>query len=994
MEYEICASIQQYRVKKGEPFTHTTKDPSGSYYIGEDAYEGFITNYCNKIRKGARPTVTEKPGAYGPLRVDFDFRSSLDVGTHRQYDLSILKEIIKFYQTEIKAAVDKEEFEDNMLWCILLEKKAPRVEDGKIKDGFHLHFPYFICEGWFQDEFLREKVTRKMIEAHLWKGKKFIEPVEKFIDTNMARKQWLMYGSAKKNGAEPFLISKAFDKALEEISLTEIFQNQLKGKKLPVQYYLPRFMTVRDYTEQTPLNSEMEVRRCAYRTKKTRKNIVVKKRSIEEVLEDIKIIKDGEIMSMLSDDRADTFETWMDVGWTLFNIGQGCDESLELWIDFSKRSEKFVEGDCEEKWAKMEMKGKTMGSLLAMAKSDNPNHFKEWKDANVKTYLYKSLLERKPNEWDMAQVVHKLYKDRFLCSDSKRDIWYEFVNHKWQYMDDGITLKKLFATEIVDLYYVLKAELSATCASSAGDETKRAKCDAQAKKCDEIITALKTCTFQSNLMKMCKVLFHDTIFVKKMDENKLLFVCENGVLDLEFFIFRDGRPDDYMTFSCNIPYHKYTKDDDEWKDLKLFLRKVFTNKNRRSYFKDIACAAMEGGNVNKQFVIGTGGGDNAKTVTFNLLELTFGEYAMKFPREMLIKGNSKNSSGARPELARVRGKRMVVIQEVAKDETLSIGVIKEYTGNDSFFARGLYEKGTEIRPMFTLFMCCNEPPQIPGHDDATWNRVRILDYDSKFVKPTDLKKCPVPESEEEQFKMKRFKADPTFGDKLPEMAVVMLSYLFERFKKYKKRGLREPPEVQMATSMYRSMNDVYLQFIQDRLEEVVYPKTTKDADKEFLKLAELHAEFTAWYQETHTSYSREKFNRVTLKHEFNKKMKNAGKKGRADGWFGYRLVLDEPDEETQAQLQRALSKSSAVSKEAKSKEVSKAKSKKAKIAKEESEDDEAEDDDEYTEVELVVSDDESSEEYTEIEFVETPKPAKAKKTRKKTIKKSGIRKRK
>ncbi|HMP28026.1 MAG TPA: PriCT-2 domain-containing protein, partial [Saprospiraceae bacterium] len=883
MEYEIVASIQQYRVKKGEPFTHTTKDPSGSYYIGEDAYESFITNYCNKIRKGARPTVTEKPGAYGPLRVDFDFRSSLDVGTHRQYDLDILKEIVKLYQIEIKAAIDKEEFIDKMLWCIVLEKKAPRVEDGKIKDGFHLHFPYFICEGWFQDEFLREKVTRRMIEENIWKGKKFIEPVDKFIDIHMARKQWLMYGSAKKNGAEPFLVTKAFDENLEELSLTEIFQIQLKGKKLPVQYYLPRFMSIRNHNEQTPLNNEMEVRRVAYRTKKTRKNIIIKKRSIEEVLEDIKVIKDGEIMSMLSDDRAETFETWMDVGWTLFNIGQGCDEALDLWIEFSKRSEKFVEGDCEERWSKMEMKGKTMGSLLSMAKSDNPNHFKEWKDANVKTFLYKSLIERKPTEWDMAQVVHKLYKDRFLCADSKKDVWYEFINHKWQYMDDGVTLKKLFATEIVELYYGLKAELAAASSAAANDEAKRTRCDSQIKKCDEIITSLKTCRFHSNLMKMCNILFHDTLFVKKMDENKMLFVCENGVLDLEMGIFRDGRPDDYMTFSCNIPYHKYSKDDDEWKDLKMLLRKVFTNKNRRSYFKDIACAAMEGGNVNKQFVIGTGGGDNAKTITFNLLELTFGDYAMKFPREMLIKGNSKNSSGARPELARVRGKRMVVIQEVAKDETLSIGVIKEYTGNDSFFARGLYEKGTEIKPMFTLFMCCNEPPQIPGHDDATWNRVRILDYDSKFVKPSDLEKCPVPESEEEQFKMKRFKADPHFGKKLPEMALVMLSYLFERFKKYKKRGLKEPPEVQMATTIYRSMNDVYLQFIQDRLEEVVYPKSTKDSEKEFLKLAELHVEFTAWYQETHTSYSREKFNRVSLKHEFNKKLKNSGKKGNADG---------------------------------------------------------------------------------------------------------------
>jgi phage/plasmid-associated DNA primase len=1050
MEMKLHALLEQYRIKKGEPFTHTTKVPSGSYYIGEDAYEGFMTEYCNAIRKGVRPTVTERPGAYSPLRVDFDLKSSLDVGLKRQYTFDVLKKIIGFYQDELRSVIKKTDFENKMLYCVILEKKAPRVEEGKVKDGFHLHFPNFSCEPWMQDEYLRSRVIEKMIDGKIWSGS-FLEPADKFIDTNMARKPWLMYGSAKKQGAEPFLATKVLDENLEEITLLELFQDMMKDasgkpRKCVIEYYLPRFLSVRRYDTCTPLKEEIEARRAAYGKKKSQKKIIVKKRSMDEVLEDIKIIKDGEIMAMLSDDRAETFDTWMDVGWTLFNIGQGCDEALDLWIEFSKRSDKFVEGECEDRWGKMEMRDKTIGSLLAMARADNPDSYKEWKDANVKTYLYKSLIESKPNEWDVGQVVYKLYKDRFLCADSKKDLWYEFYNHKWQYMDDGVTIRKYLATEVVELYYVLKAEIANEAAKASGDDTKRAKLESQAKKCEKIITALKTVPFQNNVMRMCKINFHDPFFLRKLDENKQLWVCENGVLDLELLIFRDGRPDDYMSFSCNLPYHKYEKNDDERIELKDFIRKVFTNKNRRGYFKDISCAAMEGGNINKQFVIGTGGGDNAKTITFNLLETTFGEYCMKFPRQSLLKGQSATASSAKPELARVRGKRMVVAQEVRKDETLDIGNIKEWTGNDSFFARGLYEKGTDIKPMFTLFMqclcegtlvglpecgpipieklennqyvlawdpetggivrarqirflnqgirqcititlldateitctldhrflthegiwiqaqniipgrtmlmsvgCtarrtypslvvkvvdagkrqvydltierpysnfiagglvshnCNEPPSIPGHDDATWNRVRLLDYDSKFVLPKDLYKCPVPDSEEEQFKMRRFKADPSFGKRLPSMAPVMLSYLFERFKKYKKRGIREPPEVQMATNMYRSMNDVYLQFIQDRLEQITYPKGTEEKDMEFLKLTDLHPEFMAWYHETYQGYTREKFNKVILKHEFNKKLQNFGKKNRAEGWYGYRFVMDEPDDENQAKIQKALS---------------------------------------------------------------------------------------
>jgi phage/plasmid-associated DNA primase len=384
-----------------------------------------------------------------------------------------------------------------------------------------------------------------------------------------------------------------------------------------------------------------------------------------------------------------------------------------------------------------------------------------------------------------------------------------------------------------------------------------------------------------------------------------LWVCENGVLDLEIGLFRDGRPDDYMSLSCNLNYHKYGKDDDEYKELKEYFRKVFVNKARRSYFKDTACAAMEGGNINKIFIVGTGGGDNAKSVTYELLEKVFGEYCIKFPRELLIVSRTNSSSGARPELARVRGRRLALAQEIAKTETLNIGVLKELTGNDSFFARGIYEKGTEVRPCFTLFMQCNEPPGVPGHDEATWNRIRVLDYESKFVKPQDLEKYPVPEDEKEQYKMKRFKADLSFGKRLPELAPVLLSMLFDRRKKYKQRGLKEPKEVKLSTNMYRANNDVYLQFIQDRIEEITYPKKTPLEKMTFLRLPDLYSEFTSWYQENYSSY-REKFNKVSLMHEFNKKFSNSGKQGRIHGWYGYKICDEEITDEKQRKLQEIL----------------------------------------------------------------------------------------
>jgi len=52
-----------------------------------------------------------------------------------------------------------------------------------------------------------------------------------------------------------------------------------------------------------------------------------------------------ELVDCLSDERADDELAWMSVGWCLHNIhGLSDTDALNLWIEFSKRSDKFTEG--------------------------------------------------------------------------------------------------------------------------------------------------------------------------------------------------------------------------------------------------------------------------------------------------------------------------------------------------------------------------------------------------------------------------------------------------------------------------------------------------------------------------------------------------------------------------------------------------------------------------------------------------------------------------
>ena len=68
----------------------------------------------------------------------------------------------------------------------------------------------------------------------------------------------------------------------------------------------------------------------------------------------------------------------------------------------------------------------------------------------------------------------------------------------------------------------------------------------------------------------------------------------------------------------------------------------------------------------------------------------------------------------------------------------------------------------EISPMFKLVLICNEPPKLPYNDRATWNRIRVIPFESTFCDnaPTDY---------EDQLKEKRFKKDPFFETKIPRL---------------------------------------------------------------------------------------------------------------------------------------------------------------------------------------------------------------------------------
>lgn len=912
MEAFVTTFLGSVRVKKDEPFTHGSMEPAGRYYIGEGDRATFLKLYCGKVRKGHVLTITETPKRnVMPLRVDFDFKAPLEAGPERQYSEEMVKKIIEWYQEELRQAIDEDVFNEDMLTCLVLEKSAPREDDdnGIYKDGFHLHFPHFVCEGWFQDEYLRSRIVAKMKSEGLWsdcnfkvaKGKDLCESI---ID-KLGNKPWLMYGSAKNLGSEPYLVTHAYDGELNEVALEDVFSTEMGERERSVTYYLPQFLSILDCGEPVELKAEIKPMIEKKRKKKVRSH---SNKLLEDQYRDLKLIQDAELMEMLSDDRADNYDEWMEVGWALYNIAPDCEESLNMWIDFSRRSAKFVEGVCEEKWDKMKLGGMTIGTIKMMAKKDSPEKYNEWRRTDVRSSIFSSLIELKPNEGEVAQVVVNMYKDRFVCADSKHDTWYEFKSHRWHEVDDSIPMKKLLMSEVKNQYIEVAKEMLEKQKGSENEKGSRE--EVNSKKCQAIITALKTVSFMEKVIRMCKIFFHDPLFLKKLDKNKKLFVCENGVLDLDLGIFRDGRPDDYMSNTCGRDYIEYNKSDEEVQNLKKVFRQIYTNPNRRKYFLRSVSLCLESGNITKTFVLHRGDGSNAKTVVFALIEETFGGFCCGVPRELLVEGKSNSSGSARPEIARLEGKKIVFAPELGKNEKFNLGMFKALTGGDPLYYRKMYKGAPEkdMDPTFTLMGNCNDPPDVPVSDDAFWDRFRVLDYDSYFVLPKNLDKYPVPEDEEEQIRMKRFKANPRFKDQIKEHATVFLWMLFQKYKKYRAmEDYTDPPEVRDASTRFRASSDLWLKFVGTKLKRITHVGDEPIEDvavqlRPYMKLADVYAEFSEWYKEEYPHhYRNNKISKHKMKTELEKHIGATNEKHR---WIGWELIssVDDGDEEQEKNL--------------------------------------------------------------------------------------------
>lgn len=894
------------RTSDTSSFTHVSLGhPRGKFNVGRSRMQEFWTVYARAVDAGVMLYVAERPDVEGPVVVDVDLRvrradlasgcvvlpssSSLsdDVAPPSLYDDAQLEAVVGAYQSALRRIVDTLD-DDDSLTCVALEKAARfhRVGDVEyVKHGFHLHFPKLLLDRRAQEVYVIPSAQKSLVGLFA-----NLRLPDEFIDSGSVKVNWLLYGS-RKPGNEPYVATRCFDAARQQLSVEAALADYefVDGERcVDARSSLARVLSVFVYDKS---------RRYAYRPIDTVSTPIVEQFAerannrliFDRLTIDERVKQAQQYMQLISPERADDRAKWRDIGYCLYDISEGNEHGLALWLEFSEQSPKYDEHVCLYMWKTMRRGQFTLGTLKWLAKLDDPVRY-----AALMRQTSTRLVDR-AIEWatqhDLAALMYNEYGGEFVYSNGQ---WYQFKDHIWQQLQEkGWELRARISSEngvvIGELNRALtdamaERDKGAVRDDDDGDDyddddddrndgeddddsgyvakkrqrrngdskkNKRKKggggtVDIRIAKIRALIRNCKSSNFKSSTMTECAEMFRDAKFYLALNKNAYLVAFVNGVYDFKNDNFRVGLPEDYLSVALPIEYRaEFTRASPEVVEVDEFFRKVFPDQRLRHYFLTECAELFVGGNRKKQIFFWTGNGDNGKSKTQDLFEQMLGPLAIKFSTT-LITGKKSQMGAAAPELARAgNGARWAVMDEPNADEMINAGTLKQLTGNDRYFARDLFEKGRdarEITPLFKLHMICNEGlPAIRDGDEATWNRIRVVPFESKFL---PVETCPT--DADEQARLNFYPIDENLTERIVEMREPLAWYLIDIWQRTKSAPLSKsvPDKVLTATRKYRHENNVCKQFE----EANVVRAAANDPHPPKLSLAAAYESFQEWYR--------------------------------------------------------------------------------------------------------------------------------------------------
>lgn len=217
-----------------------------------------------------------------------------------------------------------------------------------------------------------------------------------------------------------------------------------------------------------------------------------------------------------------------------------------------------------------------------------------------------------------------------------------------------------------------------------------------------------------------------------VDEN--LLNCPDGTYDLRQGLSgrKEHDPGDLITKIMTYA------PGDEGKDLWLSaINKTFQGDTELTeYVQKIVGLAAIGEVYQEAIIIAYGDGSNGKSTFWNTIAGAMGNYAGMISADALTVGCRRN---VKPELAEVKGKRILIAAELEEGMRLSTSIVKQLSSTDEIEGEKKYKDPFKFRPTHTLVLYTNHLPKVGAMDNGIWRRLIVIPFNAKITGKSDIK---------------------------------------------------------------------------------------------------------------------------------------------------------------------------------------------------------------------------------------------------------------
>lgn len=401
------------------------------------------------------------------------------------------------------------------------------------------------------------------------------------------------------------------------------------------------------------------------------------------------------------------------------------------------------------------------------------------------------------NDIGMARLFYDLHHN-IICYVIEAKTWYIYRGRFWKKDEGGLYVMELckdFAQALIAYAKALDdgtEKIAAFIKYTAGFHSRRRR--------ESLLSDARSIAPKS---------------LNAFDHDRLLLNCQNGTFDLRTMELRPHSAADCITKMARA---KYVADAfcERWTE---FISEIMCGDMDTAKFLQKALGYCLTGDTSLEcfFILYGSTTRNGKSTLTETVAHILGEYARTAQPQSLSRRPS-DGSAASPDIARLKGARLINVPEPERAMELNIALIKQLTGGDTYTARYLNENPVEFRPEGKIFINTNHLPRAADDTVFSSGRVKLIPFDRHFT-----------EGEQDTGLKKLFRKQKNMSG--------ILNWLIEGYRLLQAEGLTLPPQVIIAISAYRSEADIFGTFIEENT-------ITQEGAR--LATSELYALYMTW----------------------------------------------------------------------------------------------------------------------------------------------------